>query len=1641
MMKRKIAAFLMFFVLTFLALGIGVSAEESIYERNIRKINEGVYSLGDIMDGYAAKDTSDTKTVAIRTNAVIVRYANRINDLRANEQIGSEDLSGAVELLILKGELSGECAWIFESHADELSAKARERALSVYESTISAIDASASGDELVEMGSSYIREVILSIYEEKALALCDSNDSVSVRSIAEAAMLEMRGLSTADCEDYERVLKKAENAMRAARYRECAIVQFATAYERINGEGSFERNKASDENISYFLYLVSEADTVASFNMTIESSILSVLEEHIGDARGDYVGGVLREVEYALSVLQSDANKASEIMDAAELFEGISGKISVADKKDSLVRYALEKLGDLSSAHTADLLDEYNRVGGVFDICADERELEFSLKQAKLRVDWCAECNMYKTLSESFFKDANGEIKTRFDELYFTVDSEMGRSLTLERARDAMRAGRSLAEALCFEFEAQGYILEFSEMIEMPLGNITRINITDLRQAILGYDALSASARGMIDEEIFALCIKYRAALADYLYYIASGDGDMHIALEYATIIDGTAFSGNAERFVAFCEVLIKKAGSEMRICEIFKGIIAREGYAAFSDKYKNAIRECRDVYLRRVKDMPLDRTAPDAELGVIIASAELEMLRVYAEAVISSFAALDDSEAVSEIISSALSELRFADSTEELDGAVVRAELDVYRQRAKEMLDRGKIRTLGSLELLEYLGVEKKSGYREDLNTLVECAFLALDACGELKAAIDVFDVYEAQFLEIYERARTQDLSAAKSWASTNVIERGDRVVAELENMRYIDSDECYRLINTARDARTLALRSIELCASVDSVLEILSAYESELDAIESAAARRELECAREASFVAASGRSDDVLAKLDALSYVSGTLIERIKSDISDDLEALNMSFESAQRVAVVESNLDEFIAALAETERAAMAEELDSAIAELSRSLRAMRAEVMARIAETKYLSAEVIVECSARLGEICDAVLAQLSSAEAVFAAEQIWQSASAECGELITSLERDELLAAREQSVEALRGTIDESLTRIGALVYLGEGEKSELRLELEDMLWEFSSLAERDGTCAEIEARFSDCRQKIKSLEQSAKQKNLVSARAYYTSKLDAEFGEYRYEDYTSERYELIKEAYDIAFFDITMASDVDRIAELYLTAERSMAAVVSIFEDRRAELIRSVNEVYSELLKMSAQYSADALASLAKIKSGALDALSCASRDSGLAALDEIADGAIAAMRAVKLDWISTGNIGADSSGFAEYPAGYDHFVGGAWGVVENKDGLPSDVRLSISLTQSNNFYKRALREALKESRIGYVGDFPMSDAEIYSRLDGLVIKGIFSIKLIRSSAIYDEFSGEYTVRILLPRDMRSERTLRVVYISPSGDAEYYDALCDGGMLVFKTTHFSDFLVLGERQMNLLPIIAILAVIGVLEGLLLTVTKARLNRRLIRLRVVSPAPLAALWVIAPRGGIAMLVTLVLIDISLGVLIFVDLRELRKKRRDVQFSKMYTLPTDFSDNSDEDTDEIPQIKVSEEHAAAFPAYFDRVSAQDADSLISDSKASALILRSERAPEVCRGCKKTFINVDTLSEHFARGECVSIRSLKEKGLVPMSACYIKVLARGVIDKPLTVKAQSFSANAVKMITLTGGSAILEGSDIE
>lgn len=114
--------------------------------------------------------------------------------------------------------------------------------------------------------------------------------------------------------------------------------------------------------------------------------------------------------------------------------------------------------------------------------------------------------------------------------------------------------------------------------------------------------------------------------------------------------------------------------------------------------------------------------------------------------------------------------------------------------------------------------------------------------------------------------------------------------------------------------------------------------------------------------------------------------------------------------------------------------------------------------------------------------------------------------------------------------------------------------------------------------------------------------------------------------------------------------------------------------------------------------------------------------------------------------------------------------------------------------------------------------------------------------------------------------------------------------------------------------------------------------------------------------------------------------------------------------------------------------AAYPSSdFVSVDVKKADELISDAVAKTLIKRDDFI--LTSGKKRFVINVDTLNEHFSAGDVIDINVLKERRLAPLDAGYLKVLGRGIINKSLTVRANAFSLNAVKMIALTGGCAII------
>jgi len=142
--------------------------------------------------------------------------------------------------------------------------------------------------------------------------------------------------------------------------------------------------------------------------------------------------------------------------------------------------------------------------------------------------------------------------------------------------------------------------------------------------------------------------------------------------------------------------------------------------------------------------------------------------------------------------------------------------------------------------------------------------------------------------------------------------------------------------------------------------------------------------------------------------------------------------------------------------------------------------------------------------------------------------------------------------------------------------------------------------------------------------------------------------------------------------------------------------------------------------------------------------------------------------------------------------------------------------------------------------------------------------------------------------------------------------------------------------------------------------------------------------------------------------------------------------------TKLKDNDDDNNEpptepEVVPPVVPVEPVEEEPVHIDTVESVDvetADILMTDETAMAVV-------ETVGGAgvgMKSIVNLRDINDVFSNGDVIDLDELKAKGLVPAKTQRVKILADGTLNKHITVYAEQFSVQAIKMITLTGGKAI-------
>lgn len=134
------------------------------------------------------------------------------------------------------------------------------------------------------------------------------------------------------------------------------------------------------------------------------------------------------------------------------------------------------------------------------------------------------------------------------------------------------------------------------------------------------------------------------------------------------------------------------------------------------------------------------------------------------------------------------------------------------------------------------------------------------------------------------------------------------------------------------------------------------------------------------------------------------------------------------------------------------------------------------------------------------------------------------------------------------------------------------------------------------------------------------------------------------------------------------------------------------------------------------------------------------------------------------------------------------------------------------------------------------------------------------------------------------------------------------------------------------------------------------------------------------------------------------------------------------------DKPEEEKKEEPVVVAAPIVDAApevMPEIVEHIDAEEADAMISDS----LAMKTANYESGAGHGQQDIINIGVLDQNFEAHDVITLAVLKEKGLISKKAGRMKVLADGSLNKPLTIKSESYSIQAIKMIELTGGTVII------
>lgn len=324
-------------------------------------------------------------------------------------------------------------------------------------------------------------------------------------------------------------------------------------------------------------------------------------------------------------------------------------------------------------------------------------------------------------------------------------------------------------------------------------------------------------------------------------------------------------------------------------------------------------------------------------------------------------------------------------------------------------------------------------------------------------------------------------------------------------------------------------------------------------------------------------------------------------------------------------------------------------------------------------------------------------------------------------------------------------------------------------------------------------------------------------------------------------------------------------------------------------------------------------------------------------AELNQILTDTEEALKDVKVTSVTQGDIYSDKTSTANGTdlAEYGETKTEVWGIVSNDSGLDSDIVLKIEETENDSL--KDIQKAAKSNKVTFSDDADYTLDDVSNLIDNKDVKGTLDIYLLQDNIRIESFEGYYIVKILLDESMRDTEGLQVVYMTSDGAVEIYKTTIeDGKFLVFTTSHFSEFVILGKMEdklVNLWWLIISLLVIAMIEvvAIVLIINNNKKNNET-SVAKCSLLPLVVLLVRPTNAIIYIIILSVVVLVLLAGIVYLVLKNNKAKK--VQ----------------DTTDDIAEVQVEEINEESKPQDAKEVVKEEVkETLVENTKEDAVVL--------------------------------------------------------------------------------------------